>query len=271
MHQLGIVGFLLWPGVVVGCGLLNMLITWTFSWSELIFDLLIGMVAGVFLFLGTRPSPHPAVSFFFVFSQGFFGILWVGAHWFRDAFSSPDHFIVMMAVMRLGATVWCAAWDRLSVSIGADLSVGGVFFSLLLFPAKWPFGFITGGVGFLIWIVGLIYAIASSGAASFAGGCFVSQFDPNRAGDDYSTTFGWCIHSWYGKTSFRHELYHTRQHIYMGDWLMPFWVLGCLWGAISGAIKAAVDHTSFDAHLVIGATKGDIHAGNPIEVAAYQL
>jgi hypothetical protein len=121
-----------------------------------------------------------------------------------------------MAVVRLGATIWCAAWDWLSSKIGADLSVGG---------------------------------------------------------GEHSTTFGWVVHTWYGQTSLRQELYHSRQYIDMGDWLMPFWVVGCIWGTISAAIKMAAGTTgsTFDAHLVIGANKGDVSAGNPIGVAAYPL
>jgi hypothetical protein len=271
MDHIGVVGFLLWPGVVLVCALLNMLVSWTFSWSELVFDLLIGMTAGALLFLGTRPDPSGAEKFFFVFSHGFFGLLWSSVDSFKTSFSDPEQFIWFMAGIRVGATLWCAAWDWLSDVIGADLGVGQVFFSLLLFPAKFPFALITGSIGFLIWIVGMIYAIASKGKASFAGGCFVDQFDPT-AGGEHSTTFGWVIHTWHGTTSFRHELYHTRQYIYMGDWLMPFWVVGCGWGAISAAIKKAngPKGTTFDSHLIIGAHKGDIHAGNPIEVAAYQ-
>lgn len=62
---------------------------------------------------------------------------------------------------------------------------------------------------------------------------------------------------------FKHELYHTRQYIYMSDWLIPFWLVGAIWGAISGASAGE------DAGRMATAAKG--HVGNPIEIAAYKL
>jgi hypothetical protein len=272
MDSLDVVALQLWPAVLLVCASANMLISWTVSWSELIFSLAIGVIAGVSLFLGTRPDPSGVETCLFVFSHGFFGLLWATSDGFRGAFDDPEQLIWFMAGLRLGATVWCAAWDWLSDRIGAELGPRQILFSLVLFPVKWPFAFITGSVGFLIWIAGLIRAIASRGKASFAGGVFVAQFDPARHGE-HSTTIGWAIHSWYGKTSFRHELYHTRQYIFMGDWLMPFWVLGCLWGAACAAIEQARGPagTPFDTQLVIGGRKGELHLGNPLEIAAYQL
>jgi hypothetical protein len=64
---------------------------------------------------------------------------------------------------------------------------------------------------------------------------------------------------------FKHELYHTRQYIYMSDWLIPFWCLGCVWGVISAASSS--EH-EVSADLAFGAD-GDI--GNPVEVAAHRL
>ena len=64
-----------WPGVVIGCGLLSMLVHWTFSWSELIFDHLAGLVIGIFFFYRTESWAHDAVKYSMVFSTGLPGIL----------------------------------------------------------------------------------------------------------------------------------------------------------------------------------------------------
>lgn len=48
MDDVYVITFLFWPAVVLLSAGINMLVSWTFSWSELIFDLLIGFVAGIF-------------------------------------------------------------------------------------------------------------------------------------------------------------------------------------------------------------------------------
>ena len=110
-----VIAFLFWPAVVLLCAGINMLCSWTFSWSELIFDYFIGLVSGWFLFAGTVPNPAPADTFFFIFSHGFFGLLWWASSGFRGAFSNPEMFFWVMAGIRLGAVLWCALWDRLAV------------------------------------------------------------------------------------------------------------------------------------------------------------
>ena len=47
-----LLAFLIWPAVIIGAALLNMLISWTFSWSELVMDYLIGAVIGVCFYFG---------------------------------------------------------------------------------------------------------------------------------------------------------------------------------------------------------------------------
>jgi hypothetical protein len=169
-----------------------------------------------------------------------------------------------MAGLRLGATLWAAAWDYVSVALGAKLDWGPFFFSLVVAPVKMLFSLFTSAIGLLIWIAGLFWAIFGPGHCGFAGGVLFTEFGPGSGGY-YATTVGFTVHTWQGNTPFKHELYHTRQYIYMGDWLIPFWVMGTLWGVISAA--ASSTH-SVGADTAFGAD-GDV--GNPIEIAAYRL
>jgi len=257
-----VVTFLFWPIVMLLCAGINMLISWTFSYSELIFDLLIGFLAGYFLFAGSHAGANGAEIFFFVFSHGLLALIWV----LTDGFAEPTSFIWIMAGVRIGATIWSAAWDYVSVKLGARLDWGPFFFSLVVAPAKMMFSLVTSAVGLLIWLGGLVWAIAGKGKAGFAGGVLYTEFSPGASGY-HATTVGWTVHTWYGITPFKHELYHTRQYIYMSDWLIPFWCLGTLWGVISAAISSK--HT-VSAQTAFGASKTD-EVGNPIEIAAYRL
>ena len=98
-----------------------------------------------------------------------------------------------------------------------------------------------------------------------AGGAFFAEFKPTASGF-HATTLGFAINTWFGNTPLQHELYHTRQYIYMGDWLTPFWVVGMLWGVISAAISGTAISTS-----VAFAADSSKEVGNPIEVAAYHM
>ncbi|MCA9556152.1 MAG: hypothetical protein KC933_39365 [Myxococcales bacterium] len=266
MDNAFVVALLFWPAVVLLSAGINMLVSWTFSWSELVFDYLIGVVAGALLFLGTQADPNGATAFFFVFSHGLPGLLWLASDGFRDAMGSPETYLWVMAGIRLGATLWAAAWDHLSAYIEAKLGPGQIFLSLLVCPAKLPFAWVTSGVGFLIWLGGLFNAIFGDGKAGFAGGVFFTEFKPSST-SYHATTVGFTVHTWKGKTPFKHELYHTRQYIYMGDWMIPFWLLGCLWGLASAGIS---DEHEVSADLAYGADEDD-EIGNPLEVAAYHL
>lgn len=261
-----VIAFLFWPAVVLLCAGINMLVTWTFSWSELIFDYFIGVLAGWFLFSGTQANPDSASSFFFIFSHGFFAFLWWAAGSFRAMFSKPENFFWAMAGIRLGATLWCALWDRLAVSLTATFAPGPFLLSLLILaPVKFCFAWVTSAFGFVIWLAGLVKAIGSTGRVGFAGGVLFDEFAPG-AGAYKATTLGFTVHTWLGNIPFRHELYHTRQYIYMCDWLVPFWLVGMLWGVISAAATGTAISTAV-------AFKADTtrEIGNPIEVAAYHI
>jgi len=261
-----VVALLFWPGVVLLCAGLNMLLSWTFSWSELIFDYLVGAISGYFLFAGISPDADAATKFFFVFSHGFFAWIYLISDSFRGAFTDPASFFWTMAAIRLGATLWSTLLDHASVALGAKLDWAPFFFSFLVAPAKFSFALVPSGVGLLIWIAGLANAIFGKGKAGFAGGVLFTEFAPG-AGGYHATTIGFTTHAWFGDMPFKHELYHTRQYIYLGDWLIPFWCLGVLWGLASAAL--AKGH-SVSAEVAFGADKND-EVGNPIEVAAHHL
>lgn len=270
MDNVFIVTLLLWPLVVLVCAGINMLVSWTVSWTELVLNLLMGMVAGFFLWGGSQSDPHGAVTFFFVFSHGL--IAWIYAA--TDGFGGMaiESFIWLMAALRIGATLWSAAFDHLSVRIGSNAGWGSFIFSLVLAPAKLPFALITGGIGLLIWLAAAAKSIydrakgkADPATVSFAGGIFVAEFAPG--GHDYqATTLGFTSHAWLGDMPFKHELYHTRQYIYYGDWLVPFWLLGALWGLVARVI--AGDKTL---RVATHAYAAEGEVGNPLEVAAYRL
>ena len=264
MDNLWFVTLVFWPLAVLLSAGANMAISGAFSWSELIFDFVAGVLAGYFLFEGTRPDPDGVFSFFLVFSHGLPGLLWATSSGFRDAFGEPATFFWALAGFRLGATIWAAAWDYASAAIGAKLDWGPAFFSVVVLPAKLPCSLITTGVGLLIWIAGVIWAIAGTGKAGFAGGVLFTEFSPGGS-DYYATTVGATVQTWLGDCPFAHELYHTRQYIYLADWMIPLWCLGVIWGLISAAISSS---HSVSSDLAFGADQTD-EVGNPLEVAAY--
>ena len=286
MNNVWVITLLFWPGVVVLCAGINMLISWTFSWQEIILDLIIAVLAGYFLYAGAHhagghPGLHGVEAFFLVFSHGVFGWIWASSAAFRKAVGDPTTFIWMMAGIRVGATLWTAALDRASVEIGAKLDAGPFFFSLLVAPAKLLFSLVTSAVGMVIWVAGVFWAIIAAiirktkegkpGAtpgpeahAGFAGGIFFTEFKPGPE-DPYATTLGFTVHTWYGNTPLRHELYHTRQYIYLSDWLIPMWCVGLLWSLIAQAIDVAKKRiSSVSFYQATG-------PGNPIEIPAYKL
>jgi hypothetical protein len=264
MDNFFVLAFIFWPLVVLLCAGINMLVTWTFSWSELIFDYVIGVLLGAFFFAGTQPNASDLERFFLVFSHGLYGLLWVASDGFRESLKDPATFCWTLAGVRVAATLWTAAWDHLTVKLGAKLGPAQFFFSLLLAPAKMPFALLTSAVGFLIWLVGLATAIFGGGKAGFAGGVLFAEYRPGPGG--YYATLGCVVNTWLGNTPFKHELYHSRQYIYMSDWLTPLWVLGMVWGVLSALVQKAEVTT----RVAFAAQKtGEL--GNPIEVAAYRL
>jgi len=265
---------LVWPGVVVGCALLNMLISWTFSWSELVVDYLIGIIIGASFVAGTDVDASGLANFFLTASHGLVGLLkWLGA----DSLADPETMFKWSAGLMAGATVYSAALDHGSVAIGHD--TGAPFFSILLLPVKLTFAIFTTIVGLLIMVVGMIARGAKDEADdngddwfAFIGGSLFFSW-----GNDglHATTFGWVVNVFESTIAdvMEHELYHSRQYIYQHDWLGVFYfTFGALWGLISSAIEGQSDGKSFDSSFAFRAeVDGGTEVGNPIEAAAYRL
>ena len=257
-----------------------MLISWTFSWSELIFDYFIGVVAGWFLFTGTEPNPHAATLVLLRFlARTTSARTLVGTPIaFREWFSKPENFF------------WAMAWnsrrgDCLVRRVGSSFRLSGrqIFAWALLFflcsvSCKSQLRLVhqRSGISDLARGSGLGARYSNNedrkkpgetmGKAGFAGGVFFDEFDPGT-GDPPATTLGCTVHTWSCDTPFKHELYHTRQYIFMGDWFIPFWCVGLLWGIISAAIAKGEDVSYLH---TVGAHKTK-EIGNPLEVAAYHM
>lgn len=221
MDQLTFTAFVFWPGVVLICAAINMVVSRTFSRAELQVDYIAGAVAGWFLFHGTRPGADEVDKFFLIFSQGFFGILWESG-----VFSSAEQFFLIAGVYKIVATWWAARSDKKPRKTALR--------SLFTLPAKLPFAIFTTAVGLTIWIV----AKLGKRKTRFVGGIFLSEFRPGGRRCS-AVSLGATVHTWYGDTPLEHELYHSRQYIYLGDWLIPFWLLGLPWGMRKNPLEVA--------------------------------
>lgn len=146
------------------------------------------------------------------------------------------------------------------------MSVGGGFLSFLIFLFKAPFAMVTSAVGLLIGIIGIIIgAIAGNPGFGFLGG--ILYFEWGFSGH-YGTTFGFVVNVFKGNMAkmIDHELYHSRQYIYMHDWLGVFYfTVAGLWGIISSAISS----DPFDITFYFRAHTSK-EVGNPIEAAPYK-
>src|SRR5690348_9793415 len=114
--------FVAWPGVVLGCALLNMLLQWSFSWSELCIDYLAGMVIGLCFYFGTEKKPHEVAQFFLVFSNGLFGLLQVFG---VKALQHRDTLFAVSAGAMGGAVVVAGLLDLATQAISKSMNVWG--------------------------------------------------------------------------------------------------------------------------------------------------
>jgi hypothetical protein len=257
--------FGLWPAAVILCALLNMLITFKFSWSELIIDYLIGMVIGVCHYYGMVGNDISGWEHFFLMvSTGLFGLLeWTGTIEMTSA-----NFFWLCVGCQAGCILLTGALDYGAGAIGYSSNAqkgGNIALSFLIILFKFPWALVTTGVGLIIGIIGLIYRATHTSphgdGVGFVGGTLWFEW----GGPPYhATTFGCVVNAFRGSVSdtFRHELVHSRQYIYMHDWLgVFFFTLAGIWGVISSAIG----DTSF-----IGTRYWDAHntdeIGNPIEI-----
>jgi hypothetical protein len=255
---------LAWPGVIVACGLLNMLVSWTFSWSELIFDYLVGLAIGGFFMWGTADGAGGFAKFMLVFSHGLFGLLNVAD---VSLFASRGALFAWSAGGLGGALIVAGLLDRVALAIGGSMSVGAAFVSVPSWLLKVPFSLVTSGVGLLFFLVGIVRALAGrNGSVGIHGGVLYVEWS-NASGSAFATTVGSTVQVWKGRLSrlVAHELYHSRQYQYLRDWLIPAWLLGGLWGLISGAVAGRPSIRYFS-------TADALHeVGNPLERAAYRL
>jgi hypothetical protein len=251
---------LVWPGVVLASAVINMLIWSSFSWSELILDYLIGVTLGLCYVMGVERNAGPIAHFFLVMSHGLAGVLFT-----FHAFDK-DVFLWVSAIMTVGSTIIAAALDRAAVALGKTMSPGTGLFSSLIFLFKLPFTLVTSAVSMLFFLVGAIRSAGPNGRVGFIAGVFYVEWNTASATTS-ATTLGWCVQVWQGKFEcvIEHELYHSRQYIYLRDWLIPAWIVGGIWGIISSAIAGETSLLCFQA------AKFDREVGNPIERAAYGI
>jgi hypothetical protein len=291
MHQSSLlenvlfVSLVAWPGVVVGCALLNMLFQLSFSWSELIIDYLAGIAIGLCFHFGTQKGAGPAEKFFLVFSSGLPGLL----HVLNVKALQPTNVLFAVTAGMVGGSVVLAGLLELATkALGLEMGVGGGLLSILIAPLKLCFSFFTTAVGLVIWLAGFVWFLIRKAQEDksdpstldrarigFLGGVPYAEFD-YQSNDRKATTLGATVLVWSGKASrvLKHEFYHTKQYIFLHDWLIPFWLLGGLWGMISAGIyNAAKDAAAKDIDVLCSfiAANGDSHeVGNPIERAAYR-
>lgn len=266
----------IWPTVLIACAFVNFLISWVFSWQELVFCHLMGSITGLCFYLATvdpAAVPPPEVGdlphFFLTASLGLFGLLkWLGV----EALQDRATLFWVSSVSMFGATAVSAALDRVTYhGVGYDKRICCGLWSLIVVGFKAPFGLITTAVGALIGLIGLLVACGkSNGGFGFIGGILFTEFGYGSSSNYHATTFSSYVNIFKGGVDdvMTHELYHTRQYIYMQDWLGVFYfTVGALWGIISSAIHAAGTGT-----FKIGmAFDAENQVGNPIEIAPHKL
>jgi hypothetical protein len=266
MNTFALQAFVFWPGVVIGSALLSMLTVLRFSWSELIIDYMAGVVIGIFFFLGTEPNPSAPFKFLLVFSQGLWGLLYV----FGKITSRMQLFEIAAASTGI-ATLAAGLLDLGTQAIGKDRNVGSGILSFFIVLIKLPFSLFTSGVGLVFWLIGCLRSIGEGGKVGLNGALYVEWSTGGASAK--ATTLGATVQVWFGSfsTLIDHELYHTREYIYLRDWMIPFWLVGGIWGWISDGIWAAQEPgRSFKVESFSTAMK-DAEVGNPLERVPYQI
>jgi hypothetical protein len=242
LQNFWLLSFAIWPGIVLLSALLNMGIWGEFGFTELIVDYVIGFTLGIFFWFYVHNDERSFVkSFFLVFSHGLFGVLRI-----FNVIPNNKTLFWWAASCTVGATLLTAALDHAAVGIGTTMSAGGVVIGILIFILKAPFALFTSAIGLLIFIAGLFNDGIGDGRSGFLGGVVYTEWSPTTA-DTHATTVGCTVHCWKNTFSsvMEHELYHSRQYIYMRDWLIPSW---CVCFIFAGAGN-----------------------DNPIEVVAYKI
>jgi hypothetical protein len=260
--NLVLIALVIWPAVTLVAALINMLFAWTFSWSELVIDYFIGVAIGVGFYFGTTGHVSGVEHFALMLSTGVFGLLkWIGV----DIFADPRILFLVAGGSVIGATLLAAALDHAALALGTAVRVRGRFLSVFIFLLKAPFALVTSTVGLVIGLIGFVVGLANGkGGFGFLGGVF--YFEWGRAGT-HATTFGSVVNVFAGRMSpvIAHELYHSRQYIYLHDWLGVFYfTVAGLWGLISSAMAK-----KFSVRYYYTADRTG-ECGNPIEIVAYR-
>jgi hypothetical protein len=263
LDNLFLCAFVFWPLVVVASALLNMAVSAVFSWSELVLDTVAGILIGIFFHIGTDKTAGAGQHFLLAFSTGLPGILyWAKVH----AFETRASLFLACAIWICGSTLLAALLDRAAVAIDKQMGVGGGLFSILPWACKFPFSLVTTSVGLLFFIVGIFRSFGANGRIGFLSGVAYVEWDTSSSTSS-ATTIGGTVQIWTGKFEnlIEHELYHTRQCIYLHDWMIPMWLVGGVWGLISSAIDGNASFGCFKA------ARHDRELGNPIESAPYRI
>src|SRR5262245_4209867 len=263
LDNLFLCAFVFWPLVVLVSALLNMAVSTVFSWSELVLDFVAGILIGIFFHMGTDKHAGAGEHFMLAFSTGLPGIL----HWAKvSQFDTRSALFLTSSIWIVASTFIGAGLDRAAVAIDKKMSVGGGLFSILPWACKFPFSLVTTTAGLLFFIVGIFRSAGQNGRIGFLSGVAYVEWDTSQANSS-ATTIGGTVQIWFGKFEnlIEHELYHTRQCIYLHDWMIPMWLVGGVWGLISSAIDGNASFGCFKA------ARHDRELGNPIESAPYKI
>src|SRR5687768_16436469 len=140
-----LLAFVLWPAIAVVSALINMLIWWTFSWSELAMAYATGVAAGSVAYAAIDDPHSTTVRWLAVCTQGPVGVLKA-----TGSLTNPTTYFLAAAGIVCGSTLLAALLDRAAVAVGTTMSVGGALLSLLIFPLKVLAAPLTGAVGLLM-------------------------------------------------------------------------------------------------------------------------
>jgi hypothetical protein len=253
----------LWPLSIVITAVVCMAIWRAFSWTELIFDAIAGVVIGAITVAAFAEGAGPGVRWLLIPSHGLIGLLqFTGA----IEIATLSGFFLVSALSVFGAAVLSAALDHAAVKLGPR-SAGGTVIGILMLPLKLTFAPLTTAVGLLMFLAGAIRSFWPNGRIGIAGGELFVEW--SQGGTASAVTLGGTVHIWTGSFAdlIDHELCHSRQYIYLRDWMIPFWLLGGIWGLISSAV--ADKRTSL--HCFAAARPGHKGIGNPLETGPYNI
>ncbi|MDR4498705.1 MAG: hypothetical protein MRK02_12425 [Candidatus Scalindua sp.] len=146
-------------------------------------------------------------------------------------------------------------------------SFGERFLGFLSFAIKFARSPITSSAGIVIGAFGTGFGLWND-VEWFKGGVIAFQYDKSSS-SFIGVTLGATVNIWQGNTGrsdFLHELYHSRQYTIFGDWFIPGWIVGGIYGMISGAIGGSPDWWA--CFIAANPSKG---YGNPLEAGANSI